>query len=113
MTPQELIAKVLAQRERWVDVGTGKSVKVRRPAETELGRMGRNLTLERLCACVVDWRGFTLADAIGEGDGPIEFDAELWRVLVEDNADWANTVATAVAEIVGEYTRNKQAALGN
>lgn len=113
MSTADLIARVLAARERWVDLDERRAVRVRRPSEVEMLGMGRDIRAEKLAQCVVGWRGFTLADAIGEGDSAIEFDSELWRVLSGDRADWTNAVAVAVGEDISKHFEQREAARGN
>jgi hypothetical protein len=110
---ESLVVQALARRESWVELDERRAVKIRRPAETELATIGRALSLDKLVACVVGWRGFTLADAIGEGETALDFDAELWRVLAADSVVWSTKVAEAVAAAVGERARAAEAAAGN
>jgi hypothetical protein len=98
---EELIRRIYAGRERWVDLGDGKEVCVRRPDEwdslsvlefvgkakqlEEAGfksldriaklaslRIGSEPFVDRFCRQVTDWRGFTEADLLGEGVGTID-----------------------------------------
>ncbi len=119
MTAQELIAKALAKRERWVDLGDGKRICMRRPPELELGDLIESFRerdksgVEKAAALAVAWEGFMLADAIGEGDEPVSFDADLWRVLMADNTEWATKAANAVLEMLAEHSQRREDAAKN
>lgn len=110
----ELIAKALALRERWVDLGDGRRVLIRRPGETPLAQRRRSeVTVEWLAGFVIGWEGVTEADVIGTGTAAVPFDADLWRVVVEDRVEWAAKVAEAVLDLVNKHTEARAAALGN
>ena len=109
----DYIAAVLAQREAWVDLGGGKRVRVRRPAEMQMAQLRGGFRPEHAASFVNDWSGFTAADCGSEGDAAVLFDAALWGVLVEDNAQWFEAVATKVIDMVNAHLARREAVSGN
>lgn len=106
MTPQQLIARLLAQRETTLPLAPGKSVQVRRPAEDEMAELRRMTGSEIAHRFVVGWAGITEADVLGASigaDSPVEFDAELWRVMVSDRAAWIQAVVVCVRDQVTQH----------
>lgn len=119
-TADELLRRVQASRERWLDLDAQHAVKIRRPAEatwTALKAGG----LPAFLGCVVDWRGpgFTfggiLGDASqpGEADKPAPFAQALWLDVAMDHAEWCATVAEAVTQDVIAFAETRKAAAGN
>ena len=113
----EIIARVLAQRERWVDIEPGKAVCMRRPPEVEMARLRGGFSVESVAGYAVGWRGITLGDLLGpDAEGAaaeIDFGAELWRTVVADRIDWATTCAQALMELIGEQASAREAARKN
>jgi len=109
----ELIARIRKVRERWVDLDDARSVCVRRPGELALAQLSAGLSPELCCSYVVDWRGFTEADAFGDGDKAIKFDAGVWMALVEDRADWASKVTGEALSMITQHINGRGATSGN
>ena len=110
MTPEQLVAAALAQRESFVLLGDGKRVKIRRPSEVAIPKMLRrngdagtsiHAGLEEVRAHVVGWEGFTEADFMAGGaSDPVDFDARLWALWIEDHRDNIGLVAQAIVDAV-------------
>ena len=68
----DLVARVLAQRECWVDLGGGLAVRIRRPdalARARMAGMDRSAVIEAAIASAVNWRGITEASVLGAAHG--------------------------------------------
>lgn len=116
MTPQQLIEGMLDRRRQWVELPEGKAVRVVRPAEADMPRYRRGVTVELLGECVDGWRGFTEADLLGQTigtDSPVEFDADLWRAYVADHVKLVGPVAGKVAELIKQHLEAQAAAAKN
>ena len=110
MTPQQLIAAALAQRETFVPLEDGKRVKIRRPSEVAIPKMLRrngdagtviHAGLEEVKAHVVGWEGFSEADFMAGGaSDPVDFDAGLWAVWIEDHRDAIGPVSQALVDAI-------------
>lgn len=100
----ELIARVLAAREAWVDLEPGKRVRIRRPSEAELPSFRAGVTAEKWARCCVGWEGFSEADvlgaALGSGNSMVPFDLDLWVTLALDRLEWVGAVSAAVVESI-------------
>lgn len=97
MSSEALIRQMLAAREFSVDLGGGRSVKMRRPAAARLARGGDGLDL--IVEHSVDWSGFDEAFLLGAGvggDDKPKFDRALWRVVLEDRTDFILAVTDAL-----------------
>lgn len=112
MNAQSLIARMREQRERWVEVASGKRVKIRRPAEGEFARFsgpdgkGMSAGLEHVRDFVVGWEGITEADLLGEEVGSseiVEFSTEVWYELVADRLAWLQPVAKALLQSIADH----------
>lgn len=121
---QALIAQLRAARESWVDLGGGKAVRIRRPAEAEFSALVhtvggvRQLRIElaEVCRYVTGWRGFTEADLLGAGIGNsdvLPFDAEVWAEVVADHTEWLAPTAEALLHAITSHAERTQAAAGN
>lgn len=109
MTPAQLIAAALAQREILVPLRDGKFVKIRRPPETAIAGMLRRESdglqihagLAEVKAHAVDWQGFTEADFTPAGSSDaVAFDAALWALWIEDRRDLVAPVAQAIVDAI-------------
>lgn len=109
MTPEQLLAAALAQRETVVPLTESRSVTIRRPPEIAIPRMLRksgeqtqlHAGLDEVKSHVVAWHGFTEADFMAGGAAdPVAFDARLWVVWIEDHRDHIGTVAQAIVDAV-------------
>ena len=109
----DLVRQLLAKRESWLDLGSGKRVLVRRPAEMQMVRFRSGFTTEHATDCVVGWEGFTALDAGGDSDAVLPYDSALWAAMVEDNVAWFDAVASRVIELVEQHLAAKGAASGN
>jgi hypothetical protein len=113
----DLIAKVLAQRESWVDLEDGKRVKIRRPAEAQMPAFRAGVTPERVVRCCVDWDGFSEADvlgaALGSGNSKVAFAVDLWEVLALDRMDWLEKVSSSLVEAITSHLSARSDAAKN
>lgn len=114
MTPQQLIAAALAQRETSVPLGGERRVKIRRPSEVAIPKMLRreaesmviHAGIVEVKEHVVGWEGFTEADFMAGGaSDPVPFDRELWSVWIEDHRDSVGTVSQAIVDAVVAHER--------
>lgn len=106
----ELIRRIYAGRERWVELGDGKEVCIRRPDEWDSLSLPHDRSADRICRQVVDWRGFTEADLLGEGVGtidPVRFSPRLFRVVAGDQLEWLQKILESVLELVTQHNEQK------
>lgn len=119
-----LVAAMRGQRESWVDLSPGKAVKIRRPTEAEFPGFlrrtdaGRSLhvEIEHVQRHVVDWRGITEADLIGETVGSVDalpFDAAVWSEAVADRVDWLQAAAQGLLDVILAHLKKQDAATAN
>ncbi len=116
MTPDVLIAKLLAQRESWVEVEAGKRVKVRRPDESEMTDFRSGMSVALMLRHVVGWDGFTEVDILGEGIGaadPVPFDAALFATVARDNLAWFEPISVEIATRIAEHWKAREATAKN
>jgi hypothetical protein len=118
VTPEQLIAKALEQRERWVDLeADGRKVRVRRPPEAQMFRFrGGTVTEDDFLRCAVGWEGFTEAHILPlgvGGDSVVPFNSALWLTLASDNMAWIGKVAESVVAAVTEHLSREEAAAKN
>lgn len=109
-TEEELIRRIYAQRERWLDLGDGKEVCVRRPDEWDSVLFARSRSVDAICRYVTNWRGFTEADILGEGVGTVDevpFGAALFRVMAGDRMDWLEKLLEMISGLIEEHEQAK------
>lgn len=116
MNQQALIAQILAQRERWLEVEPGKRLKLRRPDRwgAQLFRRGGDVDL--VLSQVVGWEGFTEADLLGAhigSDSVAEFSAELFRTVARDRLDWIEQVTTQLVDMIQQAFEKEEAEAKN
>lgn len=98
---ENVLRKLRAQRERWVDLGGGRSVQILVLRETELPQLARRPLVELVCEQAVDWRGFTEAAIFGAHDGspdPLPFDAAVWAELARNDVDIVTRVGNELIQ---------------
>jgi hypothetical protein len=112
----ELIKRVLAKRESWVDLGNAMRVKVRRPPAGEIYQF-RAAKSDAWLRCCVDWSGFTEASVlgaeIGSGNSDVPFDLELWTVLAMDQPEWISAVTSALIDSINAEAEARSGAAKN
>lgn len=111
-----LIARMDEQRARWVDLPSGKRVRIRRPLETEFIRFRAGAGVEHVCEFACDWEGFTEADLLGAAVGASDeqaFAPELWSRVVRDRVDYVQPVAKALVDAITEHLAAKDAVAKN
>lgn len=116
MTPEQLIAKLLAQRESWVEVEPGRRVKVRRPDESEQADFRGGMSVELMLRHVVGWEGFTEADILGAGVGAsdaVAFDTALFATLARDHMAWFEPISVEIATRIAEHWKAREATAKN
>lgn len=108
-----LIARIMARRERWVDLAPGQRVKVRRPdlVQALVLRSTRGVQLhEAYAGTVVAWEGITEADAVEGGAAtPLDFTPALWRALWGDRPEWLIATTEAVKQLLDEAEARREA----
>ena len=113
----DLVRRMLAARERWIEVEPGRALCIRRPGEADFGRFARGASVETISGCVVGWRGVLvsdlLPDAVAGGDQPAPFAPEVVAETLRDRADWLGTVADAVVSDIRAHLDAREAARGN
>jgi hypothetical protein len=115
----DLVARVLAQRERWVDLGDGLRVRIRRPDALARARMvglDRVAIIEAALSAAVGWEGFTEARVLGASLGSesaVPFDAALWLVMARDHSTWLHSVLNAYLEMIEQHAEQQEAAAKN
>jgi hypothetical protein len=112
MTPEQLIAKLLAQRESWVEVQPGRRVKVRRPDESQMADFRAGMSVDLMLRHVVGWEGFTEADILGASLGasdPVAFDPALFATIARDHMDWFEPISVELATRIAEHWRAREA----
>lgn len=116
MNATDLIARVLAARDQWVDLEAGKRVKVRRPAEAAMPALRSGMAPETVARFCVDWEGFTEADLLGAAlgsDTVVKFDVDLWVTVALDHLEWIGKVSEKVVESVSAHLAKRSEAAGN
>lgn len=114
MDAAEMLRRQRAARTFWheLDEPPRRAVQMRRPNETEIAGWREDLRpgsvkpqrlLEIAGDIVVDWRGFTEADLLGDDQAPADqqqaFDKKVFLEWAQDNtADVASMAARAVQE---------------
>lgn len=101
-----LIARMDAQRARWVPLPDGKRVQIRRPLQTELRKFVGGVSLDHMCEYSCGWEGFSEADLLGAAIGssdPLPFDAALWSRVLRDRVDYVEPIAQAMVAAIDEY----------
>ncbi len=115
----DLVARVLAQRERWVDLGGGLAVRIRRPdalARARMVGMDRPSVIQAAISSAVGWRGFTESAVLGPSHGSdavVAFDEALWAVLAADRADWMQATLKAYLDLIEQHAAQQEAAAKN
>lgn len=101
-----LIARMDAQRTRWVSLPDGKRVQVRRPLQTEMRQFIGGVNVDHACQYVCGWEGFTEADLLGAAIGssdPLPFDTALWSRVLRDRAQYVQPVAEGIVAAIDEH----------
>jgi hypothetical protein len=112
----QIVAQLLAKRERWVDLEDGKRLRIRRPPETDLGRFRSGLAVADVASAVVGWDGITEADILGPQDGStsaVPFNAELCLEVLRDRIDWTGKAAEGVLDAIRQHLDAREAARKN
>jgi hypothetical protein len=116
MAQDDLIARLLAQREQWCDLAPGQRVRVRRPGETDIGRFARGISVADAAGCCVSWEGFSAATILGPSlgsDKPVPFDAALWVELLRDNIAWYDKVVADLVAMISAHLDARDVARKN
>lgn len=112
----DLLKRLMAQRERWVDLGGRKRVCFLRPAQTELrGLSGANF-VDVAAKAVIRWEGFTEADILGPAlgsDATAQFSPELWSEVAKDRLDYVEKVVEAIVAEADKLIQEIAAVSGN
>jgi len=112
--PEVILQKRLKFREESVELEPGKSLQFSRPKENDFYTLARGIGVEACVKYATGWQGFTEADCLPSGGtDAVEFNADLWRDLVEDRIDWTQKVSNAIADAIGRHAAERKAASGN
>ena len=106
MDVSDLLARMQAQREFWVDLPGGKRLQLRRPHKVDMPKLTGGVQLDHVVDASVGWSGFTEADLLGAGIGGSDeqpFHTELWRAYAADNIDALQTAVAGFAEHISQY----------
>lgn len=119
MDSTALLARLRAQREVWVSLGSDTdalSVCVRRPLEADFPKFVRGVTVDHVVEYACNWKGFSEATLLGSAIGAsdeLPFDSSLWGEYVRDNSEKVRVVAKAMVDAIQEHLRKKEVASGN
>lgn len=111
-----LLQKLRAQREFWVELEPGKRVKLRRPGETEFGRLAGGIGVEDVKRCAIAWEGITEADLLGPDVGvedAVPFEPAVFAEVISDRAAWAELLAKSIADAIVTHLQARKDASGN
>ena len=113
---EALLKRLMAQRERWVDLGGGRRVCFLRPAQTELRSLAGANFVDVAAKAVIRWEGITEADILGPAVGspdPAPFSPELWAAWSRDNIAHVEAVVEAVVAEADKLVSEIKATTGN
>lgn len=116
MKPADLVAKMLAQREQWVELEPGKRMCIRRPDEVTAIGLRNNFAADDAAKCCVNWEGITEADLLGAEVGAsdaAEFSPELCSVVLRDKSEWLMKVIEEVTSALKAHFKKKAEAAKN
>lgn len=98
------------RRTRWVRASGAVEFLVARPRALELVRWSERGNAEVALRSVIDWRGVTLGDVMGDGDAsPQGFDADLRDEWLPDRPDLLIPVWDAVQAMLSEHAAQREA----
>lgn len=117
----DAVARLRAARELWIELDTPPRRAVRLPLpgwveRAHMAQMPRVEFLQALLGRVDAWRGFTAGDARAQGPdaaASLPFSAELWQLLLDDNAAWPLTIVDAYSLANGIRADRSEAVAGN
>lgn len=119
MSAEEFKARLAASREKWVEIGDGRALLLRRPSYLQQCEMrDKSPGAESYMTALIqtsakDWRGFTAADLLpGEPDEPIKFDAEMMQAAM-DNQELRGKISGAFVEFWIEAFKQREQAEKN
>ena len=114
MDANDLIARLLRQRESPLEVAPGKVLRVRRPDAVDMAALARmrndDQAAEWFAARVVGWDGITEADLLGEAigsDTPAPWSPALALTVLRDRPGWAGKVSAHVLEQVQAHRQQQ------
>lgn len=103
------VAALLAARTSWCDLGDGRRLSVRRPAEGMVSDLRRG-GLPAFCACVVGWEGFTHDDVYRDGNAtPLPCEPELVREILIDRAEWVGKLVDHLRGVIEAHAEAAEA----
>lgn len=110
MKASAAIALLQAQREFDVDMGGGRTVRLRRPVGTAMVGTKLQLVMSNLAG----WDGYTEDFVLGNGvQSSQEFDATLAEAFLRDRPDDVVTLSKAMEAKVDAYLAEQEVARGN
>jgi hypothetical protein len=121
--PSETVRRMLTQRRRWheLDDPPRRALLLQRPGALRLMRMragglDAEGAVREVSEAVVDWRGFTEADLLGQAIGSSDahpFSREVFECWIEDNVDSLEQAAVEYFELIRAYVDSKGGAEKN
>jgi hypothetical protein len=106
MEGAELVKRMRAAREQWVEAG-GFRFLIRRPTDWELAKKAQGSRFELVFEHVVDWDGVREADLIpGGSDEAQSFDAAVWRDFIADRPDLWERLLEAVIDACNRHAES-------
>lgn len=114
----DAVARLRAQRALWIELNDPprRGVHMALPGWQDRARMASMPRLEFLQALLgrIDaWRGFTQADAMGQGDDALTFSAELWELLLNLHESWIVRIVDAYSTATLGRAAAAEAVSGN
>lgn len=126
MSAQTLLQRLLKSREFRVEIAPGKSITMRRPAESDIrallaqvdgDRWTVRVTMPDVVAATVGWSGITEDDVLGGGglgsEDPAEFSPELWAAYVADHSDVFARVSQGLVQAITAHLEARADAAKN
>lgn len=120
MKADDLIERLLRQRENRLEVAPGKYLRVRRPDAVDAANLSRLRDADRLAewyaARVVGWEGITEADLLGAkqaSDTPADFSERLVLVVLRDRPEWLEALSKHVRDELETHAKAQEAVAKN
>jgi hypothetical protein len=104
-----LIQKLRQARQTWATVGRFGFL-IQRPTALEGAELAGASPVEKLRACVVNWRGITEQDLVpGGAADPVPFDSDLFAEWVSDQPEILTGITEAITAAILAHQARRQA----
>jgi hypothetical protein len=113
---EDLIKRIRAAREQWLQLDDRMAIQWRQPGWEEQARMMRGgmEQMRATVALVIDWRGVTQADLLPDAaPEAAPFSAEAWELLLAEHLEWLPTLMARVADTLEARRAAQEQARGN